>query len=168
MDGEFLLNPVIFSGLAWKPRTPYKASCLVPHRRHRGFPHKNGKSCGCGIYGLKSKSSLKANKYWNFEVTGTIAGWGRVTEHEMGYRFEYAYPLSLDSIDVTSCKTWAQHPENAEGKKLVQHTAYSGIVAQCPYCSSEMRNISYVEHVTLLTDYSPERVLAELRETYLG
>ena len=55
-------------------------------------------SCGPGIYAFKSEPKLHAEiKRFILKnlIYGRVVMWGDVTEHEHGYRAEYAYPLQL-------------------------------------------------------------------------
>jgi hypothetical protein len=48
---------------------------------------------GPGIYAAKSKEDAhRAMTSWSCSVYGTVALWGNVVEHQLGYRAQYAYP----------------------------------------------------------------------------
>lgn len=61
--------------------------------------------CGCGYYSFKSLEDL-ATGYslddYREMVVGVVDIWGRVIEHEKGYRSEYMYPREL----------WISRPEH--------------------------------------------------------
>ena len=61
----------------------------------KGMPTYN---CPGGLYGYKSKAfALKDPAVSDGNVIlGKVALWGRITEHEKGYRAQYGYPLSLE------------------------------------------------------------------------
>jgi hypothetical protein len=48
---------------------------------------------GPGIYATKTKEDAhRAMTGWSCSVYGTVALWGHVVEHQLGYRAQYAYP----------------------------------------------------------------------------
>lgn len=51
--------------------------------------------CSCGIYCCSTWYALHAIGYTGMNAIGLIAGWGKVIEHETGYRFGRAYPLLI-------------------------------------------------------------------------
>ena len=84
-----------YYNLYWSPREAKQATCQKTHIGF-GIPHNR---CSCGIYAAKSFNELKrAVDLFPFElgaVVGRVALWGRVIEHEFGWRAEFAYPLSF-------------------------------------------------------------------------
>lgn len=70
-----------------------------PHGRAleaRDLPPKGGLTYGPGIYATKKRSELhRVMTDWPADVYGTVALWGAVSEHEHGYRAQYAYPQRL-------------------------------------------------------------------------
>jgi hypothetical protein len=71
----------------WPAGEPLAGICLNQGVTH----HVAAPGCSCGIY------ALKAPRFgpWPGCVGGRVALWGRVIEHDDGYRAEYAYPVSL-------------------------------------------------------------------------
>jgi hypothetical protein len=65
------------------------ARCSARRAHHSPDP-----SCTCGLYAFKSKTVLRSPKTW-FPVIGTVSMWGRIVEHERGWRAEHAYPDRL-------------------------------------------------------------------------
>ena len=64
------------------------------------------RSCTCGIYAMKTLEQFYTPEFtfaeciyrlWKISHMdiGRVALWGRISEHENGYRAEFAYPLSL-------------------------------------------------------------------------
>jgi hypothetical protein len=51
--------------------------------------------CSCGIYAFKTRQDLEGSEYAQMPVHGRVALWGRVIEHEHGYRAQRAYPAQL-------------------------------------------------------------------------
>jgi hypothetical protein len=52
--------------------------------------------CTCGLYAVEEPELLRAAR--DPAVIGTVDMWGRVMEHERGYRAEFAYPQRLALI----------------------------------------------------------------------
>lgn len=75
----------------WPRRSPFHAHCL----RHVNHGPAPGVSCVCGIYAWKEPSQLRGAARARPSVVGTVALWGRVIEHDGGYRAEHAYPQRL-------------------------------------------------------------------------
>lgn len=80
---------------------PNEARCLVaaPWWPFRA-PHPR---CSCGFYALKRPQGnyIRANCK-HFIVPGVVALWGKVWEHEEGYRAQWAQPLVLHG-DLRLC-----------------------------------------------------------------
>jgi len=51
--------------------------------------------CTCGLYAAKNIEHIEKCGYGKFGVRGEVYLWGRVVEHERGWRAEFAYPKSL-------------------------------------------------------------------------
>jgi hypothetical protein len=83
-----LLLPVIAGGGAWPTGEPARAVCRR-HRRHR-VP---GADCLCGLHATTDEARLRRTR--SPGVVGTVAMWGRVVEHERGFRAEMGYPQRL-------------------------------------------------------------------------
>jgi hypothetical protein len=89
----------------WPIRSALKATCyrsdswepfLGSNPKHDS-PYQN---CHCGIYAFKEASSLDFEPLgvdlWDVEIGwGIVDLWGRVIEHEHGWRAEFAYPREL-------------------------------------------------------------------------
>jgi hypothetical protein len=82
------LRPVVGSPRPWPPLEPARAAC----RRFRRHPTPDV-GCTCGLHALVEPEALR----WTRDpvVVGTVALWGRVVEHERGYRAEFGYPQRL-------------------------------------------------------------------------
>jgi len=52
-------------------------------------------NCTCGIYAAKNIDHIQRCGYGKFGVRGEVYLWGRMVEHERGWRAEFAYPKSL-------------------------------------------------------------------------
>ena len=89
----------------WKPRERMYAICNIADHE-AGAPAWR---CYCGLYAYKTLAALRASNYMEasaapalfkhppgaLTVSGRVALWGRVVDHELGYRAEYAYPQVL-------------------------------------------------------------------------
>ena len=73
---------------AWEPRVRYEARCRA-NEEHLA----PDLSCSCGIYAYNSREGV-INDFPR-EIIGQVYLWGRVIEHEHGYRAQFAYPKSL-------------------------------------------------------------------------
>jgi hypothetical protein len=91
-DGSgLLLRPVAKRARTWKPRLVVEASCRTSRRHDAPDP-----ACTCGLHGTHGIEVLRKTKCP--AVLGRVALWGRVVEHEHGYRAQYAYPQRLRLI----------------------------------------------------------------------
>lgn len=82
------LLPVVGDQRPWPPLRPARAACR--RRRHGRIP---GATCSCGLYATHGPDLLRRTR--DPAVVGTVALWGRVLEHEHGYRAEWGYPQRL-------------------------------------------------------------------------
>jgi hypothetical protein len=89
-DGaEVRLMPIVGGTHPWPARVPNRASCAL-RRRHGEVPEVH---CSCGLYGTDRDEVLRRTR--SPAVLGRVALWGRIVEHTLGYRAEYAYPQRL-------------------------------------------------------------------------
>ena len=92
VDGSLMLCSLTEAGggARWAAGDPLRASCPTgEHEAPRG-------ECTCGIYAHKSWASASHHARG---VAGAVVGevqlWGRVIEHERGYRAQFARPCAL-------------------------------------------------------------------------
>jgi hypothetical protein len=85
-----LISPLYIS--AWPWREPFKAACFG-----KGHHRAPVKSCECGIY--IAKDLQKAGQY-GCTTIGKVYGWGKVVEHRLGWRVQYAYPKEIYTIQT--------------------------------------------------------------------
>ena len=91
-DGShLLLRPVAGRSHPWKPQTSTEARCRF-NRRHQA-PVLD---CSCGLHASQTLAILRRTKCP--AVLGRVALWGRVIEHEAGYRARFAYPQRVRLI----------------------------------------------------------------------
>jgi hypothetical protein len=87
----------------WKPLEKLCAECKIPKGPSIADPAGQGAICKgvhcvCGIYAYKSQADTEHGENAptdDLRVYGEVYLWGRVIEHEHGYRAQYAYPKSL-------------------------------------------------------------------------
>ena len=85
------------NSIAWPARFPFHAKCGAGSNPHCVPCH----GCSCGVYALKGEEQLllhpisAGNVLGPVRISGTVALWGKVIEHEHGYRAQYAYPYQL-------------------------------------------------------------------------
>jgi hypothetical protein len=75
----------------WPPGAALEARCHAT-ADHHSTPQAD---CSCGIYAFKTRQDLEGSEYGHMPVYGRVALWGRVIEHEHGYRAQRAYPTQL-------------------------------------------------------------------------
>jgi hypothetical protein len=92
-DGSHLvLRPVVGRGRPWLSGRPAEAAC-----RMRGPLHEAPQlDCTCGLHGTHDLAVLRRTRCP--AVLGRVALWGRVIEHELGFRARYGYPQRLRLI----------------------------------------------------------------------
>jgi hypothetical protein len=77
------------NGEAWSPGRVLTAKC-------RKTDHDSpADGCPCGIYAAKSYQHLQQIIHVESFVHGEVYLWGKVVEHRLGYRSQFAYPKSL-------------------------------------------------------------------------
>jgi hypothetical protein len=147
----------------WEPRAAVRARCgtssILTHSLH---PHAApDPACTCGIYASRS--------LWDFErprpawpppsVIGTVSLWGRVIEHERGWRAGFAYPARLTL--VCSLCAWF---EPGPGEPSVVH-----VFAGCAFalCAAHRGGIEVPDgRRTRPTDVDPTTLRARLLDAY--
>jgi hypothetical protein len=97
-------------GEPWHPGQPLAARCRVYSavtivgraEAAHGAPQAN---CTCGVYASKSLEHLRTTGYARYGIHGEVNLWGKVIEHERGWRAQLAYPknlfLSPDALPFT-------------------------------------------------------------------
>ena len=103
-----------FNGDKWIPKRKNVAECCrlkmasaVGHsakRLHPLWEPAPNSNCSCGIYAVKRMIPYTKPVYgesigipagYGLSIAGKVALWGKVIEHEKGYRAEFAYPYEL-------------------------------------------------------------------------
>jgi hypothetical protein len=86
-DGLRLVSPLVDA--TWPSGRAFVAAC----RRHAAHAAP-AEECSCGIYAVSSAADL-GSVCAGVSVVGSVALWGRVVEHDRGYRGALAYPQRL-------------------------------------------------------------------------
>ena len=91
-DGsDLLLRPVAGRSRPWKPLEVAEAACK--HARLHAAPHVD---CSCGLHATRDTETLR--KARTPAAIGRVALWGRVIEHELGFRGQFGYPQRLGLV----------------------------------------------------------------------
>ena len=102
-DGtELLLRPVAGRSRPWRPMEAAEAACK--HARLHGAPNVD---CSCGLHGTHDVEILRRTRCP--AVLGRVAFWGRVIEHELGYRAQFGYPQRLALVCQFCFWLWGPH-----------------------------------------------------------
>jgi hypothetical protein len=91
----------------WHLRSVFQLNTWLPGVPMEGEPawYMNG------VHGWKMPAHLdeyeeQLGHMGRIFVRGTVELWGRVVEHEKGYRAQYAYPLTLDRLVIGQGINW--------------------------------------------------------------
>jgi len=102
-DGSnLLLRPVAGRSRPWRPMQVTEAGCK--HTRLHASPSIE---CTCGLHGTHGLDLLRRTR--SPAVLGRVALWGRVIEHDHGYRAQYAYPQLVTLICQFCFWQWGSH-----------------------------------------------------------
>ena len=96
------LAPIAGDGRPWPPRRPAEASCT----RHRSHVRPE-LECTCGLHAVESPDELRRTR--DPAVLGTVALWGRIVEHEHGFRAALAYPQRLRLLCYLCFTLWGRN-----------------------------------------------------------
>ena len=148
---------------AWVPRREARARCGVPAllrgtRRPHDAPDP---SCVCGIHASRALGDAPraAPAYPTPPVAGTVALWGRVIEHERGWRAAFAYPSRLTLV-CTLCAGLEPGP----GVPVVVHR-FAGQLY--PLCEAHREGVQLPDgRRTTDTGLDPSAVQGELLDVY--
>lgn len=106
MPEDFYLGPINQSFGAWFPGVNVAEHCGTGRFKGERYPspHGNGpcpeKGEHCGFWMLHEFEATLDKVSWDpaltfYPVIGVVQGWGRVQEHEDGYRVQYASVVAL-------------------------------------------------------------------------
>lgn len=91
------------NGERWVPCQPLHAVCRADacgsiaglSKTTHNAAELPGFNCTCGVYAAKTTEHLRQCGYKRFAVHGEVYLWGKVVEHERGWRAQHAYPKTL-------------------------------------------------------------------------
>jgi hypothetical protein len=99
-DGRTVrLCPIAGDRRPWPPRRPKVADCA--RGAHHAAP---GFDCTCGIHAMHEREGLRRTR--DPSAVGTVALWGTVVEHELGFRARIGYPQRLRLVCVVCFWQW--------------------------------------------------------------
>ena len=159
-----LLLPAGSGSGAWWPRHAEEARCTLfsLFRLGKGKNHEApDPACSCGIYAARSLEIFERPRpAWPPPpVVGTVSLWGRVVEHEFGWRARFAYPARLRL--VCSMCAWF---EPGPGTPAVVHRFVGQLY---PLCVKHRGGIEVPDtRVTKPTDIDPAALQARLLDAY--
>jgi hypothetical protein len=152
-DGTgLLLRPVAKRARTWKPKEIVEASCRTSRWHEAPDP-----ACTCGLHGTHGIELLRKTKCP--AVLGRVALWGRVIEHEHGYRARFAYPQRLRLIcQFCFWRTGARHGTPA-------HVGWFPRDELMPLCAEHLA-VARRNGVTPRHVLAADQVAQRLRDTY--
>jgi hypothetical protein len=158
-----LLHPVGDGVDVWMPRRPMAARCGArPILSLFRAPHEApDPACRCGIYAARSLDVFERSRpAWPPPpVIGTVALWGRVIEHQRGWRAALAYPARLRL--VCSMCAWF---EPGPGTPAVVHRFLDRLY---PLCELHRGGIEVPDtRRSVATELDPVALQARLLDAY--
>jgi hypothetical protein len=137
----------------WPPREPIEARC-ERWRLHRA----PSLGCTCGIHATRELALLQRTR--GPTVIGTVALWGTIVEHTLGYRARSGYPQRLGLV-CPIC-FWQRGTSGSDAPVVVASLRGG---ERMPLCGAHLGTVSAVgppvRHVM-----TPEEVLAGLLDLY--
>ncbi len=115
---------------AWPRRQPLEARCSIRRMlaRRRTDHDAPALRCRCGVYAVHSLDAV--DRGWPAwppaSVFGRVALWGRIVEHERGWRARFAYPDRL-RLACAVC-AWI---EPGHGVPVVVHGSVGRLITFC-------------------------------------
>ena len=104
---DLALEPMAGRGKAWPARKVMRSRC-----RHAGLHTSPKPGCSCGLHGTHGLEILRKTR--TPAVLGRVALWGRVIEHELGFRAALGYPQRLRLVCQFCFQVWgAEHARPA-------------------------------------------------------
>ncbi|MFB3739495.1 MAG: hypothetical protein ACE14W_11105 [Candidatus Velamenicoccus archaeovorus] len=100
------LEPIAGRRSAWPPGEPARASCP---RHCRPVP---GLLCLCGLYATRDPLLLRQAR--SPAAIGRVALWGRIVEHDHGYRAAFGYPARLALVCMFCFWQWGPQRARAD------------------------------------------------------
>lgn len=128
------LYPLAARGPVWPALVPMDARCTK--RRHHRVPDDG---CTCGLHATRLPGQLPWSR--GPGVLGRVALWGRVIEHERGFRAEHGYPQRLRLLCGICC--WLPGPALASGPAFVVRQRGGWMIPLCERHLELGRTVGY-------------------------
>lgn len=98
----------LFARTLWYPGIPLKAVNQYNPRLNTTCPRHGAHceiiDCIVGVYAMKHKNDLLPPTYSHGgHIMGKVALWGRIQEHQYGYKAAQAYPMSFEHFVCENC-----------------------------------------------------------------
>lgn len=146
----------------WRPMAPTRASCATGPPAHRPPAPR----CSCGLYAAARLERLPRlmTGFSGLAVLGSVAMWGTVVEHAVGYRGEYAYP---DRLRLVCAPCFSSGLVGAPTRIVRRGSGLAGVCdAHAVSTDAELLPVTPTElQLELLSTYAvdllPERVMCE-------
>lgn len=94
LDRYDRLRSPIYAPRAWMPQMRLEAVC-ANSALPRGTHVAPNEECRCGVYANNTAEQCVILMPSENALVGQVALWGKVVEHEDGFRAQYAYPVRL-------------------------------------------------------------------------
>ena len=152
-DGTHLrLRPVAGRARPWQPMQPTEAVCRIG--RMHAAPNVD---CTCGLHGCHEPELLRRTK--SPAVLGRVALWGRVVEHELGYRARFGYPQRLALVCFLCFWQWGVIRCHADV------VGYYGRGQMMPFCDEHL-GVAMRFGMAPRRSFAADSVEQGLRSTY--
>jgi len=153
-DGANLrLRPVAGHARPWLPQRATEAMCRLG--RMHAAPNVD---CTCGLHATREPDPLRRTK--SPAVLGRVALWGRVVEHELGFRGQFGYPQRL-GLGCFLC-FWRWGPLRSRADAV----GYFGRGRLMPLCHEHF-DAAIRYGLTPASRLDAELIEQRLRETYV-
>jgi len=108
MSANVSLARELTVGATTEPIVAWRAWALTGHRDGTELLHgAPNVDCSCGLHGTHDVEILRRTRCP--AVLGRVAFWGRVIEHELGYRAQFGYPQRLTLVCQFCFWLWGPH-----------------------------------------------------------
>src|ERR1700733_5475558 len=134
---ELQLFSSVSTTIAWPFREKLESTCAVT--KHDGpTPFMD---CTCGIHGFKKEKDMASSGFQHSGIVGRVALWGKIDEHENGYRAQYAYPQVLYLLG----------PKGSEENAIIRLIADEYAI-ECVFATDDFKKeMQYIPAVQLYT-----------------
>ena len=153
---EFFLGSVTITGPNWPFSEKSESRCF------RYLEHNSPVfDCKCGIHAFSKMEYMKDNWIRKGCIYGKVALWGRLIEHENGFRSQFAYPISIEGFKCFRCGKFFTLKKLLHFQELDFY--YNLIYLYYPYCTDCNPHNPYSDGESF---YTPEFVLNNIRKNY--